>query len=135
MMVPAASVSGYYFSLAESEKFVTDITVFAGYVIVGSYTPDPGLNLCDTSAGQSFLHIFNVATGEGFFSDPSTPPSEDRRTYIGGGFPTSPVVTVGNNPDDDTIITKTSEGPKLITIDAPPRNEPSGQFIYWKQVL
>jgi type IV pilus assembly protein PilY1 len=127
--------SGYFFSLAESEKFVTEITVFAGYVIVGSYTPDSSADLCATAGGQSFLHVFNLSSGAGFFSDPTTPPSEDRRTFIGGGFPTSPEVTVATDPDDDVIIVKTSEGPKLITIDAPPRTEPKGQIIYWKQQL
>ena len=125
--------SGYRFDLDESEKFVTEITVFAGYVIVGSYTPVSNANLCATASGQSFLHIFNLATGLGFFPDPMAPPSEDRKVYIGGGFPTSPEVTVANDPDDDVIIVKTSEGPKVITIDAPPRNEPPGEFIYWKQ--
>ncbi|MGH0030703.1 MAG: PilC/PilY family type IV pilus protein, partial [Myxococcota bacterium] len=129
--VPADS--GYRFDLAESEKFVTDITVFAGSVIVGSYTPVANANLCATASGQSFLHIFNLATGLGFFADPADPPSEDRKVYVGGGFPTSPKVTVGTDPDDDTIIIKTSEGPKLFTIDAPPRTDPSGEFIYWKQ--
>jgi type IV pilus assembly protein PilY1 len=127
--------AGYRFDLAENEKFVTETTVFAGYVIVGSYTPDTGGDLCATSSGQSFLHIFNLATGLGFFPDPTAPPSEDRRVYVGGGFPTSPEVTVADNPDDDVIIIKTSEGPRVITIDAPPRNDPSGQFIYWKQQL
>jgi type IV pilus assembly protein PilY1 len=126
--------SGYYFSLAESEKFVTEITVFAGYVIVGSYTPDSGTDLCATVGGQSFLHIFNLKTGTGFFPGPN-PPSEDRRTYIGGGFPTSPEVTVATDPDDDVIIVKTSEGPKLITIDAPPRTEQKGEIIYWRQQI
>ena len=125
--------SGYRFSLAESEKFVTEITVFAGFVIVGSYTPEAGTDLCSTAGGQSFLHIFNLATGEGFFSDPSDPPSEDRRSYVGGGFPTNPEVTIATDPDDDVIIVKTSEGPKVIAIDAPPRTDPKGSFIYWRQ--
>jgi Tfp pilus tip-associated adhesin PilY1 len=124
---------GYRFDLADGEKFITDITIFAGYVIVGSYTPDLGADLCSTSGGQSYLHVFNMATGAGYFADPADPPSEDRRTYVGGGFPTSPEVTVANNPDDDVIIVKTSEGPKVISIDAPPRTEPKGSFIYWKQ--
>jgi hypothetical protein len=44
-------------------------------------------------------------------------------------------VTVANDPNNDTIIVKTSEGPRVITIDAPPRTEPGGEFIYWKQQL
>jgi len=126
---------GYRFDLAENEKFVTETTVFAGYVIVGSYTPDSTLDLCATATGQSFLHVFNLASGLGFFPDPAAPPSEDRTVFIGAGFPTSPEVTVANDPDDDVIIIKTSEGPRVITVEAPPRNDPSGQFIYWKQQL
>ena len=124
--------SGYRFTLAESEKFVTEITVFAGFVIVGSHTPVAGADLCTAVSGQSFIHIFNLATSKGFFPDPADPPSEDRRTYVGGVFPTNPVVTVANDPNDDVIIVKTSEGPTIIAIDAPPRNEPKGEFIYWK---
>ncbi|MFQ5416618.1 MAG: pilus assembly protein, partial [Myxococcota bacterium] len=127
--------AGYRFSLAKSEKFVTEISVFAGHVIAGSYTPAPSVDLCSTASGQAFLHVFNVATGRGLFQDAADPPSEDRRTYIGGGFPTSPEVTVATNPDDDTIIVKTSEGPRVITVDAPPRSDPKGSMIYWKQQL
>ena len=124
---------GYRFDLGESEKFVTEITVFAGFVIVGSYTPLSGADLCSTASGQSFLHVFSLASGLGFYADPADPPSEDRRVFVGGGFPTSPEVTVANDPDDDVIIIKTSEGPKLFNIDAPPRSDPTGEFIYWKQ--
>jgi type IV pilus assembly protein PilY1 len=129
------SDGGYYFTLSEGEKFVTEVTVFAGYVIVGSYTPVPNADLCSTAAGQSFLHVFNVATGRGFFEDVSDPPSEDRRAYIGGGFPTSPKVTVANDPNDDTIIITTSEGPRVISVDAPPRDDLKGSIIYWKQQM
>ena len=57
-------------------------------------------------------------TSAGFFSDPADPPSEDRRTYVGGGFPSSPTVVVANDPGNDVIIVKTSEGPTIIAIDA-----------------
>jgi len=126
---------GYYFTVAESEKFVTDVTIFAGFVIMGTYTPIPSTDLCATSAGQSFLHVFNTASGRGFFEDISDPPSEDRRAYIGGGFPSTPTVVVADNPDDDKIITTTSEGPKVITVEAPPRSDLRGSMIYWKQKM
>jgi hypothetical protein len=76
-----------------------------------------------------------MESGRGYFEDGSDPPSEDRRDYIGGGFPSSPTVVVGDNPDDDQIITTTSDGPKVITVDAPPRSDPRGSMIYWKQQM
>jgi type IV pilus assembly protein PilY1 len=129
------SDGGYYFTVAKSEKFVTEVTIFAGFVIIGTYTPVPSADLCATSAGQSFIHVFNVASGRGYFEDASDPPSEDRRAYIGGGFPSSPTVVVADNPDDDKIIITTSEGPKVITVDAPPRTTLRGSMIYWKQEM
>jgi type IV pilus assembly protein PilY1 len=126
---------GYYFQVADGEKFVTEISVFAGQVIAGSYMPQSTADLCATASGQSFLYIFNLGSGQGYFEDPSDPPSEDRRTFIGGGFPTSPEVVIANDPDDDTIIIKTSEGPRVISIGAPPRTDPTGQLIYWKQQM
>jgi type IV pilus assembly protein PilY1 len=126
---------GYYFELADGEKFVTEVTVFAGHVIAGSYTPQSSTDLCATASGQSFLYIFSLGSGQGYFDDPIDPPSEDRRQFIGGGFPTSPEVVIAQDPNDDTIIIKTSEGPRVISVDAPPRTDPTGQLIYWKQQM
>ena len=57
--------------------------------------------------------------GKGFFESSTDPPSEDRRMYVGGGLPANPTVIVGDDPDDDVVLVKTSEGPRIITVDAP----------------
>ena len=125
---------GYYWDIADGEKFVTEIQIFAGFAIVGSYTPVVGADICNTSQGQSYLNIFSLKSGKGYFDTPTDPPSEERRLYVGGGFPSNPTVIVGDDPDDDVVLVKTSDGPKIITVDAPPRTDPKGSYIYWKVV-
>lgn len=81
--------SGYYFDIAESEKFVT---IFAGQVLVGSYEPVPAPTSCDNANGNAYLHVFDLFSGEGFFATWFDPPSEDRRMSVGGGVPSAPTV-------------------------------------------
>jgi hypothetical protein len=123
---------GFFFKVADGEKFVTDATIFAGKVIVASYSPSSGADLCETAGGQAFLYIVDVATAQGFFAEDGEPPSEDRRTVIGGGLPSSPKVSVAPDPEDDRIYIKTSTG-QVLVIDAPPRPETPGSLIYWRQ--
>ncbi len=127
------SDSGYYFDAAEGEKFVTDITIFAGHAIVGSYVPTAAATTCDAPNGEAYLHIFDLGTGQGFFVDPFDPPSEQRRTYVSGGLPSAPTVIVGDGRDDDYIFVKSSDGPKVFTFDAPPRDDPEASYIYWRE--
>ena len=58
-----ASDAGYYFTLADSEKFVTDPMIFAGTLVVASYTPIPSSDLCATASGQGFLYPVDLASG------------------------------------------------------------------------
>jgi type IV pilus assembly protein PilY1 len=122
---------GYFFVVGDGEKFVTDVTIFGGFVIVAAYTPEVGADICTGSAGQAFLYVFEVGSGQGYFEDPSDPPSEDRRTNIGAGLPSNPTVSMAPDPDDDRIYIKTSTG-QVITIDAPPRGNAAG-LLYWRQ--
>jgi len=125
---------GFYFSVADSEKFVTDITIFAGQVIVGSYVPPSGVQTCITASGEGYIYVFDLVTGAGFFVNGFDPPSEERRTDVGGGVPATPTVLVADDPDDDVILIKTSDGPRIFTIDAPERTGDAGGFIYWREV-
>ena len=104
--------AGFFYKATEGEKFVTDVTIFAGKVIVASYTPVSGADLCTTSGGQAFLHVIDVGDGEGYFPlDPDNPdPVQDRRLLIGGGLPSSPRVSIAPDPADDRIYIKTSTG-------------------------
>jgi hypothetical protein len=103
-------------------------------LIAATYTPTTGADLCTTAGGQAFLHAFNVGTGRGAFEDPdaSPDPSEDRRSFIGGGLPSNPRVSIAPDPDDDTIYIKTSTG-QIVTIEPPPRPKDPAAVIYWRQ--
>ncbi|MBW2421746.1 MAG: hypothetical protein JRH19_24630 [Deltaproteobacteria bacterium] len=126
--------SGYYFDLADGEKFVTDTTIFAGHVIAGSYVPVSGALTCDKRQGDGYIYIFDLVTGAGFYANDSDPPSEDRRTSVGDGVPATPTVLVADDPEDDMILIKTSDGPRIFTMDAPERTPDGVDLIYWRVV-
>ncbi len=138
---PVPGDAGFFFTLPDGEKFVTDSTIFAGLVIVASYTPSAGEDVCTTGGGQAFLHVFDL-TGEGFFADDSTAadPENDRKIAIGGGLPSNPRVSLGRDPSDDRVYVKTSTG-QIIAIGEDPggddgfgRESGDRNVIYWRQV-
>jgi hypothetical protein len=127
--------SGYYFTVSDGEKFVTDVTIFANHVIVASYNPDGGgADECTAAGGEASLYVFDLGTGQGLFADAMTPvdPEEDRRMSLGGGLPTSPKVSMSDDPGDDRVYIKTSTG-QVISIDLDIRSE-SPSSVYWRQV-
>jgi type IV pilus assembly protein PilY1 len=133
---PVLGDPGFFFKVDDGEKFVTDVSIFGGQVIVASYTPQAGADLCATVSGQAFLYVFELDSSLGFFGDPNTAPDpqEDRRTSIGGGLPSSPDVTMGVDPADDKIYIKTSSG-QVVAVDAPFRRSGLPDVIYWRQVF
>jgi type IV pilus assembly protein PilY1 len=133
---PVAGDPGFFFKVDDGEKFVTDVAIFGGQVIVASYTPVVGADVCATSTGQAFLYVFELDSALGFFGDPNTAPDpqEDRRTGVGGGLPSSPEVTMATDPADDKIYIKTSSG-QVVAIDASFRESGLPDVIYWRQVF
>jgi type IV pilus assembly protein PilY1 len=129
--------SGYYFTVTDGEKFVTDVTIFAGFVIVASYDPEASGDgdECEAAGGRAFLYVFDTGTGEGQFADSATPadPPQDRRMDVGSGLPSNPRVSMAPDPDDDRIFIKTSTG-QLIPIDPDVRDDPPSSSIYWRQI-
>jgi type IV pilus assembly protein PilY1 len=127
--------SGFFFVVEDGEKFVTNATIFAGYVIVASYDPESGADVCATSGGQAFLYVVDLGTGRGFLGDGDggDPPSEDRRELIGGGLPSDPQVSVAPDPKDDKIYIGTSKG-NVAIMDAPPRPAGGASPVYWRQM-
>ena len=97
-------------------------------------------NFIDSSNAFIYLkdgegrYIFNVDTALGFFDDESDPSLPDRHTGGGGGLPSTPKVSIGQNADDDMIFIKTSSG-QLIRLKAPPRSNQVLDLIYWRQRL
>jgi hypothetical protein len=126
---------GFFYKAEEGEKFITDVAIFAGHVIVASYSPTSGADLCTTAGGVAYLHAFDVGTGKGAFGDPDTDddPVNDRRFVIGGGLPSNPKVSMAPDPDDDAIYIKTSTGQIIVIDDAVRREKEPATVIYWRQ--
>lgn len=123
---------GYYVVAEEGEKFFTDVTMFAGYVIAASYKGPDAYPTC--GPGSAFLYAYAVDSGKGFFDTDSNPDAGDRRLLIGSGIPSSPRVTVASDPDDDIIFVTSSEG-QVLLIEPPARPGPESDTIYWRQLF
>ena len=125
---------GYMFVGNDGEKFVSELIVFAGYVIavgfeIDAFAADP----CEATTGISKLYAFDLDTGQGYFTggSPATP-MEERYVETGGGMSSTPQISIAPDPDDDKMYIKTSKG-RVITIDPPPRPDSGASLIYWKQ--
>jgi type IV pilus assembly protein PilY1 len=135
---PSLGDAGFFFSIPDGEKFVTDVTIFAGQVIVATFSQEQGDDECLTGGGQAFLYAFSVDSSLGFFGDPSDPDqaegNEKRRFAIGGGLPSNPRVSLAPDPDDDRLYIKTSSG-QIIMMDQFQRDDAANSFIYWRQIF
>ena len=122
--------------LADGEKFVTRTAIFAGDVIVGSFTPatddpgDPAFDPC-TSRGSANLYDFDLVSGEGTARDVSNNPV--RAVSIGAGMPTDPKVSVGVGGKENRIIIEKS-GTDIESKEADDVNI-NGGILYWKERL
>jgi len=125
------SDSGYYFTAEDGEKFVSDVIIFAGYVITTSFTNNSA-NPCLAVVGQSRLYAFALASGRGYWQGGTPTAMEARNQTVGVGLASTPRISIAPDPDDDQIYVKTSKG-KVLTIDPPPRKQDSSSMIYWKQ--
>ncbi len=122
--------SGYYFKLADGEKIVTNTEIFAGVVLIGSFTPANTGDPC-TSKGIGTLYVFGIACGDGYFQDAGGNPQ--RALALGEGMPTDPQVSVGVDGKDNMVFIEKS-GADLESIKAP--NIPAGAktLLYWREV-
>jgi type IV pilus assembly protein PilY1 len=123
------SDAGFYFEAEESEKFITNHTIFAGYAITTSYLPDlTGTDICQRS-GTSRLYIFNIFGGNGYFADGVVPPAQARYMSLGQGAPNDPRVTISRTGDQMYIQTSTG---RLIKPPTPPRPGKPVETIFWR---
>jgi Tfp pilus tip-associated adhesin PilY1 len=121
--------SGFFFVLGDGEKFITNHTVFAGYVITASYTPDAaGTDLCERG-GTARLYVFSVTTGLGFYFQGGVVTGDSaRRLAIGSGAPSDPRLSI--SPGGNELFVQTSEG-EVIQIDPPSAGELQ-RTVYWR---
>jgi len=119
---------GFYIKGAEGEKFVTNPLIFAGKVIEASFTPTPSLDPCATR-GISTGYVFDLLTGEGFFSDNAGNPT--RTIDFGVGLPTDPRVSVGIGGQDNRVYVEQS-GANLESYGE--EDIPAGaRLLYWRE--
>jgi hypothetical protein len=126
--VTISSERGFFIKAADGEKFVTNPLIFAGKVLAASFTPTPNVDPC-LSRGQATGYVFDLLTGEGFFTDASGNP--DRKLDIGAGLPTDPRVSVGVGGKDNRVYIEKS-GADLESWaeeDIPA----GGQLLYWRE--
>ncbi|MGH7289506.1 MAG: pilus assembly protein [Myxococcota bacterium] len=122
---------GYFIVGSEGEKWVTNVEIFVGYVIVSSYIPQPSADPCEIG-GLAFLWAFRVECGQGYFAGSSG--STTRTQDIGAGLPTDPRVTVGPNGEGSNRVIVSKQGGDVVNIEAPPGFPGSGMF-YWRELL
>ncbi len=127
------SDQGYYFVGVDGEKFVSEVVIFAGYVVLVSFeinalSTDP----CAAATGVSKVYAFEVDGGGGYFSSGAMTPMEERYENIGGGMASSPRISMAPDHGDDKMYIKTSKG-RVITVEPPPRDGSASSMIYWKQ--
>ena len=122
--------SGYFFSLADGEKIVTNVEIFAGLVLAGSFTPATEGDPC-TAKGNGILYVFDLSCGGGYFNGPGGVPA--RALEIGEGMPTDPQISVGADGKDNIVFVEKS-GADLESIQAP--DVPSGAktLLYWREM-
>jgi type IV pilus assembly protein PilY1 len=125
--------AGFFFIAEESEKFVTTHTIYAGFVITASFTPPAGgaLDCTGGAGGRTYLYVFDLFTGLGFFVDGVTG-NPERTIEVGSGFPSDPQISVGPNGAD--IYLQTSDG-NLVETDAPGGGAAPLRVIYWREVF
>jgi hypothetical protein len=125
----AIAGSGYFFTVADGEKFVTNFEIFAGHVIAATFTPSaPGVDPC-TTRGNGKLYIFDITNGEGYFSDGASNPT--RGLDIGSGLPTDPKVSVGVGGKNNRVIIEKS-GADLESLEEQDIDV-TGGLLYWRE--
>jgi Tfp pilus tip-associated adhesin PilY1 len=120
---------GFFFVVANGEKFVTNTEIFARDVIAASYVPTDVLDKCETGGGESALYVFDVLCSEGYFDDGGNP---TRKLELGGGFPTDPRISVGVDGKDNFVFIEKSraEVESFRAEDLPG----TGSLLYWREM-
>jgi type IV pilus assembly protein PilY1 len=119
---------GFFFSVGDGEKFVTNVEIFAGDVIAASFLPTPSPSPCDAK-GRGTLHVFDLVNGEGHFDDGAGNPV--RGLDIGAGLPTDPKMSVGVGGTNNRVIIEKSGG-DLESFEEDDINVGRG-LLYWRE--
>ncbi|MDJ0865357.1 MAG: PilC/PilY family type IV pilus protein [Myxococcota bacterium] len=118
---------GYFFVGEDGEKWVTNVGLFAFYVIAASFTPEDTADPC-AAGGSATLYVFRIYCGEGYFPNPG---QESRRLELGPGMPTDPKVSV--SPEGTRVIITQQDG-EIENPPGPPQEGSGLGQMYWREV-
>jgi Tfp pilus tip-associated adhesin PilY1 len=131
--------AGYFFKVADGEKFISNHLIFGGVVLTLSYEPapidsDPEDDGC-TLSGQTNQWAWELETGGGTLPDPADSTSDVRTLVLGNGAPTDPRLTISKDLNGNLVIkitAQTSTG-AIANPDPPPNSLDLVDMIYWRQ--
>ncbi|MFK7897678.1 MAG: pilus assembly protein [Myxococcota bacterium] len=130
---PAIEPKGYFFEVADGEKFVTNSEVFNSFFFISTYTPDLS-NACEP-AGEAELYGFLARCGQGYFgATPAASPiaGSQRSLDIGKGMPTDARLSIAPGGGGNRLIISKQDG-ELISIDAGTSSSEHGT-LYWREL-
>ncbi len=122
------SNKGFYITVADGEKFVTNVEIFSGQVIAATFTPTSGTDPC-VARGDGNLYVFDLVTGEGSFTDAYGDP--ERALSLGPGLPTDPKISIGVGGKNNRIVIEKS-GSDIEIIDTSNVNL-NGATLFWRE--
>lgn len=130
---PATQPDGFFFSVADGEKFVTNSEVFDGFFFISTFKPDLS-NSCEPS-GLSTLYGFLAKCGQGFFGPQSVASpiaGSDRSMDLGKGMPTDTRLSIAPGEGGNRLIISKQDG-ELINIESGASSSEHG-MLYWREL-
>ena len=119
---------GFYITVADGEKFVTNVEIFNGDVIAATFIPTTSSDPCATR-GDGTLYVFDLQNGEGHFDDGGG--GAQRTVALGSGLPTDPKISIGvGGKDNKIIIEKSGSDIEILDEDDLDLN---GATLYWRE--
>jgi hypothetical protein len=123
------SNDGFFFEVADGEKFVTATDIFFYYVFAATFTPEVNTDPC-AAAGRATLYAFKVYCGEGLFEDAGGNPITT--IDLGDGMPTDPKVSLsGEEGGSRVFINKKDE---VLSKDTGFNLDDSTGQAYWREL-
>jgi len=130
---PVVEPKGFFFSVPDGEKFVTNSEVFNAFFFISTFAPDLS-DACEPS-GISTLYGMLAKCGQGFFGPPS-PHSPiagiDRNLDLGKGMPTDARLSIAPGEGGNRLIISKQDG-ELINIDSGASSSEHGT-LYWREL-
>ncbi|MEM9173702.1 MAG: PilC/PilY family type IV pilus protein [Myxococcota bacterium] len=129
---PAVAPEGFFFEVADGEKFVTNSEVFNSFFFTSTFKPDLS-NACEPS-GLSTLYGFLARCGQGFFGPPSptSPIAGTSRTLdLGQGMPTDARLSIAPGDGGNRLIISKQDG-QIVNIESGASDSEHG-LLYWRE--